>query len=167
VLLWAPAYLERVAGFQPATAATVAAGFFVGVLAGRIALRGLVRTLTPQTILFSAFATGVVGFGLYWGVGAPWAAIAGMVLLGLCVAPLYPVAMALGIGAANGANDAASARLTLAFGIALLVAPATLGAFADVVGLSLAHLTLPALIAATLVSFLAAGMLERRVIQPA
>lgn len=167
VLLWAPAFLERVVGLSAAAAATSAAGFFVGVLVGRIALRGLLRTLAASTILFSALAVGLAGFALYWGVGTPTAAIAGITMLGLCVAPLYPLAMTLGIGAAKGANDAASARLTLAFGIAVLVAPATLGALADVVGLSYAHLTLPALIAAMMVSFLAAGVLNRRVIQPA
>ncbi|HEY5080910.1 MAG TPA: MFS transporter [Bauldia sp.] len=162
VLLWSPTFLERVAGFTPANAATVAAGFFVGVLIGRIALRALVTRYSPRTILFSAFATGAIGFVLYWIVGQQWAAIVGIVLLGLCIAPQYPLTMALGLGVAAGANDAASARMTLAFGLALLIAPAALGALADVVGLRLAHLTLPALIAAELVSFLAALALSRR-----
>jgi hypothetical protein len=51
--------------------------------------------------------------------------------------------------------------MTLAFGLAVLIAPAILGALADVVGLRFAHLTLPALIGLELASFLAAGMLER------
>jgi MFS family permease len=162
VLLWSPTFLERVAGFSPANAATVAAGFFVGVLVGRIALRALVTRYSARTILFSAFATGAVGFLLYWVVGQQWAAIVGIVLLGLCIAPQYPLTMALGLGVAAGANDAAAARMTLAFGLALLIAPAALGALADVVGLRLAHLTLPALIAAELLSFLAALALSRR-----
>ncbi len=87
ILLWAPSFLQRVVGLPAAEAATAAAGFFVGVLAGRIALRALVQKLQPRTILFSAFATGAVGFILYWGVGQPWAAIAGIVMLGLCIAP--------------------------------------------------------------------------------
>lgn len=167
VLLWAPTFLERVVGLSAATAATAAAGFFAGVLGGRIAMRAVMRLLSPQTILLSAFAAGFLGFALYWGVGTPWAAVAGIVLLGLCVAPLYPLSMALGIGAAAGANDAASARLALGFGVAILLAPAVLGALADLVGLSLAHLTLPGIIAAMLVTFIAAGVLERRALQPA
>jgi fucose permease len=162
ILLWAPAFLERVVGFSAAEAATAAAGFFIGVLSGRIALRALVQRFQPRTILFSAFATGFAGFLLYWGVGQPWAAVVGIFMLGLCIAPQYPLTMALGIGAANGANDAAAARMTLAFGLAVLIAPAILGALADVVGLRFAHLTLPALIGLELASFLAAGMLERR-----
>ena len=162
VLLWAPSFLERVIGLSAPVAATAAAGFFVGVLVGRIALRVLVQKIEPRVILFSGFAIGLVGFLLYWGVGQPWAAITGIFMLGLCVAPQYPLTMALGLGAAKGASDVAGARFALAFGLAVLIAPAALGAFADLVGLRLAHLTLPALIVAALVSFLAAGALERR-----
>jgi len=162
VLLWSPAFLERVVGLAPATAATAAAGFYAGMLAGRIALRGLLRRLSGRTILVAAFAVGFIGFGLYWGVDSPVAAIVGIVCLGLCVAPLYPLTMAFGVGVAKGANDAASARLTLAFGIAVLVAPVALGTLADQVGLRLAHLTLPALMVAALASFAVARALERR-----
>ncbi len=167
VLLWAPTFLERVVGLSAATAATAAAGFFAGVLGGRIAMRVVLRLLAPQTILLIAFGAGFLGFALYWGVGTPAAAVVGIVLLGLCVAPLYPLSMALGIGTAAGANDAASARLAMGFGIAILLAPAALGALADLVGLSLAHLTLPGIIAAMLVTFITAGVLERRAILPA
>lgn len=167
VLLWAPAFLERVIGLSSAVAATAAAGFFAGVLAGRIALRVLVQRLVPRTIFFAAFAVGAVGFLLYWGVGQPWAAIVGIVMLGLCVGPQYPLTMALGLGAAKGASDAASARFTLAFGLAVLIAPAALGALADIVGLRMAHLTLPALILSALASFVAAGVLARRATTPA
>ncbi|HVY21446.1 MAG TPA: MFS transporter [Bauldia sp.] len=162
VLLWSPSFLERVVGLTPAEAATYAAGFFVGVLAGRVALRALLHRFAPQAILLAAFATGVMGFLLYWGIATPWAAIPGIVMLGLCVAPQYPLTMALALGAADGNNDAAAQRLTLAFGLAVLLAPAVLGALADVVGLRIAHLTLPLLIAAALATFLTGQALSRR-----
>lgn len=161
VLLWSPSFLERVVGFSAAEAATWAAGFFVGVLTGRVALRALLHRFQPRSILLAAFATGIVGFALYWGIATPWAAVPGIVMLGLCVAPQYPLTMALALGAADGNNDAAARRLTLAFGLAVLLAPAVLGAFADVVGLRLAHLTLPLLIAAALTAFLSGQALSR------
>jgi MFS transporter, DHA1 family, inner membrane transport protein len=167
VVLWAPAFLERVVGYSSATAATFAAGFFVGVLAGRIGLRFVLGRIASPRIMIAAFISGFIGFALYWGIGTPVTAVIGIVLLGLCVAPLYPLTMALSLGVARGATDTASARLNLAVGLALLIAPAALGAFADAFGLSLAHLTLPALIAAGLASFIAAGILERRAILPA
>lgn len=163
VLLWGPAFLEREIGFSAAAAATGVAGFFVGVLVGRLALRVLVRRLSPRVILIAAFAIGALGFVLYWGVATPWATVAGIFMLGLCVSPQYPLTMALALGIAKDANDIAALRLTLAFGLSVLIAPAALGALADVVGLRTAHLTLPVLIAAAFASFTAAGILERRV----
>jgi MFS family permease len=162
VLLWSPTFLERVIGFSAAEAATAASGFFIGALGGRIVLRALVQRLPARSILIAAFITGFLGFALYWGVDRPWAAIIGIFMLGLCVAPQYPLTMSLALGVAKGAHDAASARMTLAFGLAVLVAPALLGALADVVGLRYAHLTLPALTAAGLSAFLIAGVLARR-----
>jgi fucose permease len=161
VLLWAPSFLQRVVGLDAAEAATAAAGFFVGVLSGRILLRTVFHGFQPRGILFAAFATGLVGFGLYWGVATPWAAIPGIVMLGLCVAPQYPLTMALALGSANGNNDGAARFLTLAFGLAVLLAPALLGALADVVGLRLAHLTLPVIIAAGAAAFLTGQALSR------
>jgi predicted MFS family arabinose efflux permease len=70
--------------------------------------------------------------------------------------------MSLALGATRGANDAGAMRMVLAFGLAFLIAPTALGALADRVGLSLAHLTLPVLIVAAAASLLAAMSLERR-----
>lgn len=162
VLLWAPTFLERVVGFAPATAATAASAFFVGMIAGRIALRLLLNALKPRTILAVAYVTGLVGFALYWTIAAPLPSIAGLFLLGLGVAPQYPMSMTLGIGVAGGANDQASTRMVLAFGLAALIAPATLGALADLVGLRDAHLTIPALFVIAAAVLTGAGVLERR-----
>jgi MFS family permease len=162
ILLWSPTFLERVIGFPAAAAATAAAGFFAGVLAGRIVLRALVQRYPPVRILSAAFIIGVVGFVFYWWVDQPWAAVVGIVMLGLCIGPQYPLNLALAMGVAAGGRDAAATRVTLAVGLAMLLAPELLGALADQVGLRLAHLTLPALIAAAVVSFAVASQLARR-----
>lgn len=162
ILLWAPAYLERVVGFTAQNAATAAAGFFLGVLIGRIVLRAIVRHIDPRHILLVAYLIGFAGFALYWAIGTPAFAIAGVFILGLCVAPHYPLTMALGLGAARGANDAGATRMVLAFGLAFLAAPWALGALADRVGLGQAHLTIPVLLAGAVVSLLTARALERR-----
>ena len=60
------------------------------------------------------------------------------------------------------AKDVASVRLTIAFGISLLVAPIALGALADEVGLGAAHLVLPALIVVAYASFFIAETLQKR-----
>jgi predicted MFS family arabinose efflux permease len=166
VLLWAPAFLERVVGFETAFAAGTAAGFFAGVIVGRLIVRAIVRNVNPRTILVVAFIIGFIGFVCYWVIGTQPFAIAGIFMLGLCIAPQYPLTMSLGLGVARAASDAAATRFALGFGLAILVAPVALGALADRVGLSLAHLTLPVLLAAAFGCFVAAGVLEKRELHP-
>jgi MFS family permease len=162
VLLWAPAFLERVVGFAPASAAAAAAAFFLGVIVTRLVLRAIVRWVNPRAILFITLLIGFLGFFFYWVIGTQPFAIAGIFMLGVCIAPQYPLTMALGLGVARGASDAAAVRFALGFGLAILIAPAALGALADRVGLSLAHLTVPTLLAALMLSLLAASVLEKR-----
>jgi fucose permease len=162
VLLWAPAYLERVAGFSAATAAALAAGFAIGLIIGRILLGFIVSRVSGRLLLLTALATAFAGFLVYWGVAGPVGSIVGILLLGLGVGPLYPLTMSFAVGAAAGALDAAAARLTMAFGVSLLVAPIALGAIADEVGLAMAHLTLPVLIGLGVAAFVLAEALQKR-----
>jgi fucose permease len=166
-LLWAPAFLERVIGFSAAAAATAAAGFFLGVLTGRLVVRAIVRRFNPRHILLVAYLIGIAGFIAYWAIATKVSAIVGIFMLGLGVAPQYPMIMSLGIGAARGANDAGATRMVLAFGLSFLIAPVALGALADRVGLGPATLTLPVLMAGAVVSLLIAISLERRALSPA
>jgi fucose permease len=170
ILFWAPAYLERIVGFAPATAATAAAGFPLGMLLGRIALRFLVRRAALRRLLIIALTLVFIGFVIYWGLSAEIAgplgraaAILGVFLIGLGVAPLYPLTTYFAVGAAPLNRDRASMRLAIAIGLALLLAPIALGALADEVGLAHAHLALPAIIAVAFASFFSGQMLEKRV----
>ena len=162
ILFWAPAYLERVVGFSAAGAAAGAAGFPLGMLLGRIALRTLVRRAPLRRLLIAALACVFAGFLIYWGVTWQPAAILGVFLIGLGVAPLYPLSTDFAIGAAPLNRDVASMRLAIAFGLSLLLAPIALGALADEVGLGRAHLALPAIILVAYASFFIGGVLERK-----
>lgn len=174
ILFWAPAFLERVIGFAPALAATAAAGFPLGVLAARIALRLLVGRVALARLMIAALAAVFLGFLVYWGLGgelglAP-AAVLGIFVLGLGIGPLYPLTTDFAIGAVApeipGARDRAAMRMAIAFGLSLLLAPIALGALADEIGLGPAHLALPVLIAAGFGCFFAGRALERRALAP-
>jgi MFS family permease len=166
LLFWAPSYLERIVGFEPAAAATASAGFPLGMLVGRIALRWLVARVALRLLLVAALALAFAGFLIYWGVSWPPAAVAGTFVIGLGIAPLYPLVTDFAIGAAPasvpGARDLAAMRLAIAFGLALLLAPIALGALADEAGLGPAHLALPALIVAAYACFFVGQALQRR-----
>ena len=162
ILIWAPAYQERVVGLGPAAAATAAAGFPLGMLVGRIVLRRLVRRIAPRRLLVAALAIVFLGFLLYRGVGWPAIAVVGTFVIGLGIGPLYPLSASFAVGSAADKRDIASVRLAIAFGISLLLAPIALGTLADQVGLGPAHLVLPALIAVACCSFFTAEALQRR-----
>jgi MFS family permease len=162
LLFWAPSYLERIVGFEPALAATASAGFPLGMLVGRIALRTLVARVALRRLLIGTLALTFAGFLIYWGVSWPPAVVAGVFVIGLGIAPLYPLVTDFAIGAAPKAPDLAAMRLAIAFGLALLLAPIALGALADEAGLGPAHLALPALIVAAYASFFIGQALQKR-----
>jgi MFS transporter, DHA1 family, inner membrane transport protein len=162
ILLWAPEFLGKVAGLPQAYAASAAAAFAMAMLVGRTAGSGVVRYVRPQHLFVLALLVTALGFVLYWGAGRPALAIAGLAVLGLGVALLYPLTLGFAIGAAGERGDTASARFMLAAGIAIASMPVLLGALADEVGLHRAHLMVPALVAIALICFLVAQALERR-----
>ncbi|MGH6943348.1 MAG: MFS transporter [Geminicoccaceae bacterium] len=166
ILLWAPEFLGRVVGLPPASAAAGAAAFSFAMLVGRTAGSGLVRFIAAPRLFLVALLTTLMGFLIYWGVGRPWIAIAGLFVLGLGVALLYPLTIGFAIGTAGARGDLASARFMLAIGLAILATPALLGVLADEVGLRAAHLMLPVLLAAALGFFIVAQVLERRAVVP-
>ncbi len=69
--------------------------------------------------------------------------------------------------AAGAKGDAASARVMLAMGLAVLLTPALLGGLADEVGLRLAHLMLPGLTVTAFLCLAVAGALQRRTLTSA
>ena len=162
VLLWAPAFLERVVGLAPATAASMAAVFALAMLAGRLAGSALVGRIPPAKLYAASLVVTILGFALYWGGGSPWIAVPGLAVIGLGVALLYPLSLGLALEAAGPRGAAASARFMFAVGLAILTAPFLLGAVADRVGLANAHLVIPALAVAALLGLAGARSLERR-----
>jgi fucose permease len=161
VLLWAPAYLEQVVGLRPAAAAGTAAVFPVAMLVGRLLGSGLVGWVRAPVLYVLALLVSLLGFALYWSSAMPGVAVAGLAVLGLGVALLYPLNLGLALEAAGPRGAAASARIMLAVGLAVLTAPFVLGAIADRVGLAAAHLVIPCLVLAALVVLVAARRLER------
>jgi fucose permease len=162
VHIWSPEFLEQVAGFSKAGAAAAAAAFFAAMLLGRLAGSGLVRVVAPPALYVGALVVAVGGFAVYWGLSGPAAAVAGLAILGLGIAQFYPLTAGFAMHAAGAAGDKASARLMTAVGLAIFSTPAIMGVLADEVGLRLAHLVLPVLMAAATVCFLVAMTLQHR-----
>jgi fucose permease len=162
VLLWAPAFLERVVGMSASAAALGAAAFFAAMLIGRSVGIGLVRAFDGRMIFLGVAATTLVGFAAYWGTGAPSIVLAGLFVVGLGISLLFPLTLGFAMESAGNAPDRAATRTMLAPGLAILLSPPLLGAIADNLGLRLAQFATPVFVVLAVIAFLVAERLRRR-----
>ncbi|MEV4006128.1 MFS transporter [Actinomadura sp. NPDC049753] len=146
MVFWAADFLGSVKGLGAGTAATLSAGFVLGMAAGRAAAGPVVRRGgRPDRLLALAAAVGLGGFAVLWASPAP-VAVAGLVVTGLGVALLYPVILGQALAARPSEPARAAARCALASGVAIGVAPLVLGALADLTTLRAAALVAPVLL---------------------
>ncbi|GGQ16854.1 fucose permease [Actinomadura coerulea] len=151
MVFWAADFLGSVKGLGSGSAATLSAGFVLGMAAGRAAAGPVVRRAgRPDRLLALATAVGLGGFAVLWASPAP-VAVAGLVVTGLGVALLYPVILGQALAARPSEPVRAAARCALASGVAIGVAPLALGALADLTTLRAAALVAPVLLLVLLV----------------
>ena len=161
-LLWSPLVLERVQGLSRASAAAMAAAFSAAMLTGRLFAAPLLRLVSAQRLFLASLALTLPGIALYVGVRQPVLSVVGLVVLGLGTALLYPLTLGFAICVAGRLGEVASARASLASGVAILIMPMALGTLADGLGLRLACLFLLALPPVGALSFVAARALDFR-----
>jgi predicted MFS family arabinose efflux permease len=151
VIYWAGSFLEETAGLGAASAVAGAGLFNLGMLAGRFAgSRMAVAVRAPAAVLQGGVLFGLAGVLLVWLGPGPVLKLAGLLLAGLGAANTFPTGFNLALAAAPGRSDQASARVMLAGGSAILLAPLALAALGDLIGLTTAFGVVPALLVATL-----------------
>jgi MFS family permease len=161
VAYWGTDFLENGVDLERSAAATALSLFFGAMLAGRLLGSRLARGLPGKTILLATLCVALVGFPLFWLSAMPALSLLGLFVLGLGVGSIYPLAISVGVAAAPGRTDTATARLGLAGGGAILTAPFVLGAFADRVGIEAAYgVVVPLLLAAVVLTLLGWRMSE-------
>ena len=139
-------------------AASAALGLFVGGMAtGRLVGGRLAVSRAPRGLLVGALALTATGFALFWSTATPLASLAGLAVTGLGVAMLFPLSLSLAMASAPGMSETASARASLAGGVAVLLAPYALATLADAIGVRLGFLIVVALLATALAVVLRAG----------
>lgn len=79
------------------------------------------------------------GFLLYWRTHSILPGLIGLFVTGVGVAAFYPLILSLAIGAAGAETIQASARATLASGVAILTLPLVLRRLADAIGIRTAY----------------------------
>lgn len=157
VSYWGATYLTEIVGLQRAQAVAAMAVFYGAMLAGRVASGVLVRRLPVARLL--GLSLGLAGAGLLLQAAstATLPAALGLVLLGVGIASLFPLSLALAVGAAPGRATTVSGRCVVAGSSAVLLGPLVVGQLADAVGLR------PALAGLPLVVVVAALLLRRAV----
>ena len=142
MVVWGTSYLESVSGLPRDQALIASMIFPAGMLLGRLAGTVLMRRFpaSQQALPIVLFST--LGVWLFLSSANPAIAMTGLFLTGLSMANLYPVGITLALMAAGPARDAASARASLASGVASLAAPLIIGAVADRAGLAIGFKTI-------------------------
>ncbi len=131
---WGNDFLRKAVGLAPADAATLMGIYFGAIVLGRIAGSRLSRQISDIQLLWGVIGLTIVGFPLFWLGNIPIVNITGLFLMGLGIANLFPLSLAIAVDASDGQTDAASARATLGSGLAILTLPLVLGSAADAVG---------------------------------
>jgi len=105
------------------------------MVVGRVIGSRLTHTIESSRLLMVAIAVVGIGFPLFWLSQSASLNIVGLFLSGLGIANLFPLTLSVATSIDPQQSNTASARITLAAGIAILVAPQVLASFADQVGI--------------------------------
>jgi fucose permease len=134
-------------GLAATAAGTALSANYLGILVGRLVGARLTRRPgRTTTLLYASLAVTAAGVVLFWAAAGPVVAVAGLFVAGLGIANLYPLALALTLGAAGGQEDRANARSQVFLGVLTAASPYLLGVLADRFGLGAAFALEPALV---------------------
>ena len=142
---WGAGYLVDVAGTTEGAASLLMTFFFGAMVAGRLLGGRVARTVRPLPLLVGTSMVALGGFLIFWGSQSAVPVVCGMLISGLGISMQFPMLLSLAIGTAPDRANAAAARVSIASGSSVLVAPLLLGTIADQAGIRAAFGIVPAL----------------------
>ena len=154
---WGADFLAGGTGLARSGAAAALTVFFAAMLAGRVAGSRLARFRPPTVLLAATLGVALVGFPLFWSSAGTVLTLIGLAVTGLGIGSVYPLGVAAALAAAPDNTDAAAARLAVAGGGAVLLAPFALGTLADRIGIGAAFGIVPPMLLGALSLALVAG----------
>ncbi|MGI5226554.1 MFS transporter [Actinoallomurus sp. CA-142502] len=157
MVFWAASAVTEWHHASDGLAPAVASLFLVGMATGRSLAVPVTRRLPrARPLMLVCVAVAAAGFAVFWTAPDLLLAGAGLLVTGLGVALLYPTTVSRTVAAWPHAPDRAAARAALASGVAIGGAPFVLAHLADLIGLRIAYLVVPLLLAALVARTLAA-----------
>ncbi|MGH8957094.1 MAG: MFS transporter [Acidimicrobiia bacterium] len=142
---WSAGYMVETQGADPGPAALLVTGFFVAMFAGRAIGSRLTARVAHQRLFTGAIATAVSGSLVLLFAGSVQVAAIGLLVCGLGTSLLAPLLVAFAIEAMPSRPETATARISMAASIGILIAPFILGLLADQSGIRFAFGLIPAL----------------------
>ncbi|MCC6612408.1 MAG: MFS transporter [Anaerolineae bacterium] len=137
-IFWSGEFLERSVNITAADASALLGLFLIMMMIGRFAGSRLSERAEPIRLIVLSQALAIFGLTIFWLGPVRELTLSGYLLAGLGIANLYPLALVIGVNTAPRHSDLASARMSLASGSAILIAPIVLGSLADVIGIQTA-----------------------------
>mgnify|MGYP005851557487 FL=1 len=135
IVSWGADFLVNPGRLSKSDASIVMTFFFGAMVLGRAVGSRMSRRMDSARLLLAAIGVALAGFVMFWLASPAGLTVAGLFVAGLGVSNLFPFLMAIAVGVGAAQTDAASARVTLGAGLAILIAPQTLGGVADQVDL--------------------------------
>jgi fucose permease len=164
ITYWSADFLVKEGGLSKANSAASLSVFFVAAVVGRFLGSRLARSIQPSRLVVFSIAAAAAGFLLFWLVPALSLRLSGLLLAGLGIANLYPLAVSLTLATVPQQADSGSARISLGSGLSVVIVPFVLGAFADRVGLRSAFSIVAMLLLVMIIMVNFANRLNNRVI---
>ena len=144
---WGADYLVDVAETSEGSASFLMTAFFGAMVTGRFVGGKVARHVSPLVLLLGTTATGLAGVLLFWASQSVLLVVSGLLVAGLGISMQFPMLLSLALETAADRVDMAAARVSIAAGGSVIVAPLTLGAIADQAGIRFAFGLVPALLA--------------------
>lgn len=146
MIFWLADFLVNASNISVDTASLLVSLLLASMIVGRFLGSILIRYMPTLTLLMLMAILIVIGFPIFWLSTTILGHSIGIGIVGIGIANLFPLGLSAASNAGTNQVDKASARITLAAGLAILIAPQTLGTLADYVGIFHAYSVLPILL---------------------
>jgi len=132
VVFWGVEFLHTNTDLAKTTAASMMSIYFVAVVIARFLGSRLTKQIAITQLYVGAFVLTAIGFFPFWLSGDDIISGIALFVMGLGIANLFPFGLAIALDTVTEFQaDRASARISLAAGLAIFSAPLVLGALAD------------------------------------
>ena len=166
ITAWGATFVEDAADVSTDSAVAMMAGYFGGVVIGRVLGSRLARRHDPARLLALALAVTAAGFAILWPSTEPVQALIGLSLMGIGLGNLFPMGVSVAVALAPERAALASGRAVATASFAVLLAPLTVGTLADATSLTAALGVVPIVLTLAAAGLVLVHRTQTRAITP-